>query len=95
MPGWFMPGREVHPVIEENYCLSGDVHVAEVAGKTGYTMVPGTYLARPAGIAHGPIVSKNGNVNLVFAHGPLGIDYVRHPDADALIRSHLEGFQWM
>jgi hypothetical protein len=95
MPGWFMTGQEVHPVIEENYCLSGDVHVADVAGKPGYTMTPGVYLARPAGVAHGPIVSKNGNVNLVFAHGFLGIDYVVHPDADALIAAHLDQFPWV
>ena len=95
MPGWFMPGQEVHPVFEENYCLSGDVHIADVAGAPGYTMLPGTYLARPPGIAHGPIASKNGNVNLIFAHGRLEIDYVTHPKADHLIRRHLEGFPWM
>ena len=95
MPGWFMPGQEVHPVVEENYCLSGDVHIADVDGDPGYTMLPGSYLARPPGIAHGPIASKNGNVNLIFAHGPLGIDYVRHPDADQMIQDHFEKFAWM
>lgn len=95
MPGWFMLGQEVHPVIEENYCLSGDVNVGEVAGGPGYTMTPGFYLARPAGVAHGPIVSKNGNVNLVFAHGLLGIDYVHHPQAEAMVAAHLEQFPWV
>lgn len=95
MPGWFMPGQELHPVIEENYCLSGDVHIADVDGEPGYTMQPGCYLARPPGVAHGPIVSKNGNVNLIFAHGPLGIDYVRHPDAEQMIRRHLQEFPWI
>ena len=71
------------------------MHIADVAGAPGYTMLPGTYLARPPGIAHGPIVSKNGNVNLIFAHGPLEIDYVTHPKADHLIRRHLEGFPWV
>lgn len=94
LPGWFMPGMEIHPVYEENYCLSGDVCVADVAGSTGYTMTEGVFLCRPAGIAHGPIVSKNGNVNLVYAHGRLGIDYVEHPRATALIDAHLRDSPW-
>jgi len=81
LPGWYMPGMEVHPVYEENYCLCGDVHIAEIAGKPGYTMTEGAFLCRPPGIAHGPIVSKNGNVNLVYAHGRLGIDYVEQRNA--------------
>lgn len=94
LPGWFMPGMEIHPVYEENYCLSGDVCVADVAGGTGYTMTEGVFLCRPAGIAHGPIVSKNGNVNFVYAHGRLGIDYVEHPRAAELIAAHLRGSPW-
>jgi hypothetical protein len=94
LPGWFMPGMEVHPVYEENYCLCGDVHIADIAGHAGYTMTEGAFLCRPPGIAHGPVVSKNGNVNLVYAHGRLGIDYVEHPNAKALIDSHLYDSPW-
>ncbi len=94
LPGWYMPGMEVHPVYEENYCLCGDVHIADIAGTPGYTMTEGTFLCRPPGIAHGPVVSKNGNVNLVYAHGRLGIDYVEHPNASALIDSHLYDSAW-
>jgi len=94
MPGWFMPGLEVHPVTEENYCLSGDVHIGMVGDGPGYTMTEGVYLCRPRGIAHGPILSKNGNVNFCYTHGRLGIDYREDPRSDALIRDHLRGYPW-
>lgn len=94
MPGWYMPGLEVHPVCEENYCLSGDVHIGRVGDGPGYTMTEGAFLCRPAGIAHGPILSKNGNVNFCYAHGRLGIDYQDASDSTALIRQHLTTYPW-
>lgn len=94
MPGWFMPGLEVHPVTEENYCLSGDVHIGLVADEPGYTMTEGVYLCRPPGVAHGPILSKNGNVNFCYTHGRLGIDYLKSPQSETLIRDHLRNFPW-
>lgn len=94
LPGWFMPGMEVHPVYEENYCLSGDVRVSEVGDAPGYTMTEGFFLCRPAGIPHGPIVSKNGNVNFVYAHGRLDIDYRDNPRSQALISDHLRNYPW-
>lgn len=94
MPGWYMPGLEVHPVCEENYCLSGDVHIGRVGDESGYTMTEGAYLCRPAGIAHGPILSKNGNVNFCYTHGRLGIDYQPAADSDSLVRHHLTTFPW-
>jgi hypothetical protein len=94
MPGWYMPGLEVHPVCEENYCLSGDVHIGRVGSAPGYTMTEGVFLCRPAGIAHGPILSKNGNVNFCYAHGRLGIDYQDAPDSATLIQQHLTTFPW-
>ena len=94
MPGWFMPGLEVHPVTEENYCLSGDVHIGTVGDGPGYTMTEGVYLCRPPGIAHGPILSKNGNVNFCYTHGRLGIDYREDARSEALIRDHFCGFPW-
>ena len=66
MPGWYAHGLEVHPIFEENYCLSGDVNIGEVDGGDGYTMTEGCYLCRPPGIPHGPISSKNGNVNFCY-----------------------------
>ncbi len=94
MPGWYMPGMEVHPVYEENYCLSGDVHIGEVAGRPGYTMTVGSYLCRPPGVPHGPLVSKNGNVNLTYAHGRLGIEYRDNPRSMELIDKHLTAYRW-
>lgn len=94
MPGWFSYGMETHPVYEENYCLSGDVHVAQVGSDSGYTMTEGAFLCRPPGIPHGPVLSKNGNVNLVYAHGRLGIDYVDNPRSVELVENHLHKFPW-
>jgi hypothetical protein len=89
-----MPGMEVHPVYEENFCLSGDVNIGEVEGGSGYTMTPGSYLCRPPGIAHGPLASKNGNVNLTYAHGRLGITYKDNPRSMDLIQRHLTNYRW-
>ncbi len=94
MPGWYMPGMEVHPVYEENFCLSGDVHLGEIGDKPGYTMTVGSYLCRPPGVPHGPLVSKNGNVNLTYCHGRLGIEYRDNPRSAALIDRHLTHYRW-
>ena len=48
MPGWYAHGLEVHPIFEENYCLSGDVNIGEVDGGDGYTMTDATYVGRQA-----------------------------------------------
>ena len=94
MPGWYAEGMETHPVYEENYCLQGDVLIGEVGGETGYTMVVGSYMCRPAGVIHGPLASKNGNVNLCFTHGLLGIDYSDNLRSMDLIRKHLRNHPW-
>jgi hypothetical protein len=94
MPGWFMPGTEEHPVSEENFCLLGDVHIGVVDRQSGYTMTRGTYLGRPSGVVHGPIVTKNGNINFCKTHGRLGIKYAHHPDAAAIIENHLVNYPW-
>jgi len=93
MAGWYMPGLEVHGY-EENYTLSGDVHIGEVGGGRGYTMTPGSYMSRPANIPHGPIVTKNGNVNLVHVLSRMVINYQMHPQAERMIRTHLETYPW-
>ena len=94
MPGWYAEGMESHPVYEENYCLQGDVLIGEVGDEAGYTMVVGSYLCRPPGVIHGPLASKNGNVNLCFTHGLLGIDYSENPRSMDLIRKHLRNHPW-
>ena len=94
MPGWYAEGMETHPVYEENYCLQGDVLIGEVGYEAGYTMVAGSYMCRPAGVIHGPLASKNGNVNLCFTHGLLGIDYSENPRAIDIIRNHLRNHPW-
>ena len=94
MPGWYAEGMELHPVYEENYCLQGDVCIGEVGDGPGYTMVTGSYLCRPPGIVHGPLASKNGNVNLCFTHGLLGIEYSPNPRAMNIIRRHLRDHPW-
>jgi hypothetical protein len=94
MPGWYMEGVEVHPVREESLIISGDVNIAEVSGKPGYTVTVGGYYSRPAGIPHGPLTSKNGNVGLVHSDGLLGIDYQDNPNATNLIMKHLKNYPW-
>ncbi len=94
MPGWYAEGMEEHPICEENYCLQGDVRIGEVGEETGYTMVVGSYMCRPAGIIHGPLASKNGNVNLCYTHGLLGIDYTQNPRAMDIIHKHLREHPW-
>ena len=93
MAGWYMRGIEVHG-FEENYTLSGDVHIGQVDGGPGCTMTPGSYMSRPPKLPHGPIVTKNGNVNLVHVLSKMVIDYQAHPDAERMIRAHLEAYPW-
>lgn len=94
MPGWFQEGIEVHPVREESIIISGDVNIATVDGKPGYTCSVGGYYSRPPGIPHGPLSSKNGNVGLVHTEGLLGIDYQTDDNAEGLILSHLRTYPW-
>lgn len=54
----------------------------------------GAKLLGPAGITHGPPASKNGNVNLCFTHGLLGIDYSHNPRAMDIIQKHLKEHPW-
>ena len=94
MPGWYAEGIEVHPVREESLVISGDVNIGQVNGEPGYTVGVGGYYSRPAGIPHGPLSSKNGNVGLVHSDGLLGIDYQSNPRARELIMSHLHQYPW-
>jgi hypothetical protein len=74
--------------------LSGDVNIALVDGAAGYTMTQGSYLCRPPGIPHGPISSKNGNVNFCYTPGKLGIDYEELDNDEGLIFDYLRSYPW-
>ena len=74
--------------------LQGDVRIGEVGDGEGYTMVTGSFLRRPPHIIHGPLVSKNGNVNLCYTHARLGIDYHHNPRAMDIIFKHLKDHPW-
>ncbi len=94
MPGWYAEGIEVHPVREESLVISGDVKIALVDGKPGYTVTVGGFYSRPAGVPHGPLASKNGNVGIVHTEGLLGIDYQDDPKAMDRIFDHLRSYPW-
>lgn len=51
--------REIHPVVEEAYVISGSL-----TGPHG-AMAPGAYFWRPAGVAHGPFGTRWGCVALI------------------------------
>lgn len=54
---------EVHPVVEEMYLLSGEVH-----GDRG-VMRPGAYFWRPPGVPHGPYGTQTGNLYFFRTRG--------------------------
>ncbi len=63
--------QEVHPVVEEMFLLSGEVH-----GDRGI-MRPGAYFWRPPGLAHGPFGTRTGNLYFFRTiGGPLSTQYV-------------------
>ncbi|HEY6331371.1 MAG TPA: DUF4437 domain-containing protein [Blastocatellia bacterium] len=92
--GWYAEGIEVHPVREENLTLTGDVHIGTIDAQTGYTMTVGSYYDRPKGVPHGPLATKNGNVNLVHTDGRLGIDYKDDPNAERIISEYFARYPW-
>lgn len=63
MPYVYESQPERHPVIQEFFCLSG-----EVAGPQGI-MRAGAYVWRPALVTHGPYGSATGAVYLFRSHG--------------------------
>lgn len=83
--------REKHPVVEEMYLLSGELH-----GPNG-VMRPGAYFWRPPEEWHGPFGSLTGNVMLfrtvggplstVYDDNPLSFDW--DPPSDAILPEHL------
>ena len=94
MPGWYQEGIEIHPVREESLVISGDVNIATVNGGPGYTCRVGGFYSRPAGIPHGPISTKNGNVGIIHSSGLLGIDYQNEPKSKEMIFGHFLKHPW-
>ena len=94
MPGWYQEGIEIHPVREESLVISGDVNIATVNGDPGYTCRVGGFYSRPAGIPHGPISTKNGNVGIIHSTGLLGIDYQNEPKSKDMIFDHFLSHPW-
>ena len=92
MPLRWAARPEVHPVVEEMYLLSGEVH-----GNCG-VMRPGAYFWRPPGKTHGPYGSLTGNVYFFRTKGgPLSTEYVDHgtafkwwPDYSPILPKDLE-----
>jgi len=71
MPLRWAARPERHPVVEEMYLLSGEVH-----GNCG-VMRPGAYFWRPPNEEHGPYGSLTGNLYFFRTKGgPLTTDYV-------------------
>ncbi len=63
IPYWQESQPERHPVIQEFFCLAG-----EIAGPQGI-MRAGAYVWRPANVTHGPYGSVTGAVFLFRSHG--------------------------
>lgn len=78
-PYWSIDSIETHPVCEEQFALSGDVHLP--CG----VMREGCYFWRPAGIPHGPFGTTGGALHLCRGKGG--------PFATAFAPS-LEPFGW-
>lgn len=74
VPDWEYPRLEWHDVIEEIYCIAGDITL----GNSG-TMTAGSYLWRPPYVTHGPFHSENGCLILVWVDGQLVNHFVDDP----------------
>ena len=71
MPLRWAERQEVHPIVEEMYLLSGEVH-----GNRG-VMRPGAYFWRPPEIPHGPYGTLTGNLYLFRTKGgKLSTNYI-------------------
>jgi hypothetical protein len=70
-PGFAEARQEVHHQNwEEMIFLSGDLLMPE-RGLCG----PGTVLANPAGLKHGPLISQRGSVMLYHTDAPVTVDF--------------------
>jgi len=94
MPLRWSKRQEVHPIVEEMYLLSGEVH-----GNRGI-MRPGAYFWRPPEIPHGPYGTLTGNLYLFRTQGGslitnyIDSDYKFHwwPQYDPVLPNHMKEF---
>ncbi len=70
LPGWRENRKEVHPVVEESYKLTGDM----LLGPRGL-MTPGCYFWRPPGVEHGPLYTATGTMSFCRSTGKLSTVY--------------------
>jgi hypothetical protein len=95
LPLRWSEAAEVHPMVEEMYLISGEVH-----GNRGI-MRPGAYFWRPAGTPHGPYGTLTGNLYFFRSKGgALTTDYVAPeqsfrwwPKYDPVLPDHLHPFR--
>jgi len=96
MPLRWAERQEIHPVVEEMYLLSGEVH-----GNRG-VMRPGAYFWRPPGERHGPYGSLTGNLYFFRTKGgKLSTEYVDSdyrfhwwPEFDPVIPEQMLPYSW-
>ena len=96
MPLRWAERQEIHPVVEEMYLLSGEVH-----GNRG-VMRPGAYFWRPPGERHGPYGSFTGNLYFFRTKGgKLSTEYVDSdyrfhwwPEFDPVIPEQMLPYSW-
>jgi len=70
MPGWWTSKAEIHPVVEEEFAILGDI-----CFPIG-VMRDGGYFWRPPGIKHGPFATWGGALHLCRAKGgPYATDW--------------------
>ncbi len=70
LPGWRENRKEVHPVVEESFKLTGDM----LLGPRGL-MTPGCYFWRPPGVEHGPLFTATGTMSFCRSTGKLSTRY--------------------
>ncbi len=70
LPGWRENRKEVHPVVEESFKLTGDM----LLGPRGL-MTPGSYFWRPPGVEHGPLYTATGTMSFCRSSGKLSTLY--------------------
>ncbi len=71
MPYWFSNKAEIHPVVEEEFAILGDICFPMGV------MRPGGYFWRPPGIQHGPFATWGGALHLCRCKGgPFATEWV-------------------
>lgn len=74
VPRWDYPVIEYHSCAEELFLIEGDIWL----GNSG-TMLPGSYLYRPAYYTHGPFYARTGAVILAWLEAAVDSVYIDDP----------------